>query len=342
MQYNIEIYLCRKLQASVGPFSYSSESNSRQTATECLAQNNRRIDPAPSVFRKITPYSACTEASKESNFTREPSKSTPSPDHADGSLFFSDLESEHQLSSTPIPKKYTATSHFNTDNVSQQFSELIMKCSELESRLKKQTDVNKELKRLLVASIGSNLQNSLNHLAQEKAVISHDLNISLEKLAENHEEIDRVSIECDIWRSKFLASRVMIDEIAGWKAQISQQLKESQRALQCILKEHAEINKLMFQSNHCLNEIGISLKLNEMDRGMIRGMILISIIGRVKWESEASLTLVKFACIFYGTCAVARSLHTNECIITAVLGNLDSNHCACALSSACVSFRLAS
>lgn len=123
-------------------------------------------------------------------------------------------------------------------------------------------DINKELKRLLVASMGSDLQHRLNQIAQEKAVISQDLDTSLQQLMENHEEIDRVSIECDVWRSKFLASRVMVDELAGWKAEVTQQLKESHRALHCMLKEWADLSTSLVQCNHHLNQLVAFFKLN--------------------------------------------------------------------------------
>lgn len=115
--------------------------------------------------------------------------------------------------------------------------------SELESQLQLQTDVNRELKRLLVASVGSDLEHRLQQIVQEKAELSQDLNASLQQVMSNHEELDQVSIECDIWRSKFIASRVMIDELASWKAELSLQLRESRKALQYMLHERGDISK---------------------------------------------------------------------------------------------------
>lgn len=113
--------------------------------------------------------------------------------------------------------------------------------SELESQLQIQTDVNRELKRLLVASVGSDLEHRLQQIVQEKAELSQDLNASLQEVMSNHEELDQVSIECDIWRSKFIASRVMIDELASWKAELSLQLRESRKALQYMLHERGDV-----------------------------------------------------------------------------------------------------
>lgn len=156
------------------------------------------------------------------------------------------------FSSTPMAT--VGPSRFRTERSPVHPSIPSVTQSELESRLKVQTDINRELKRLLVASMGSDLQHRLNQIAEEKATISQDLDASLQQLAENYEEIDRVSIECDVWRSKFLASRLMIDELAIRKAEVSRQLRESQKALHHMLKEHAELSNLLIQCDHNLNQ----------------------------------------------------------------------------------------
>lgn len=145
------------------------------------------------------------------------------------------------MSSTPIHREVATRDCYRRSG--------LLKSSELESRILVQADVNKELKRLLVASIGSDLQHRLNQIVQDKAFTSRDLDASLQQLAENAEEIDRLSIECDIWRSKFLASRLMIDELAAWKADVSQQLRECQRALQQLLQEHLEMKRILISYN---------------------------------------------------------------------------------------------
>lgn len=118
-------------------------------------------------------------------------------------------------------------------------------CTELKSRLKVQMNVNKELKRLLIASVGSDLQHRLEQIVHEKAELSHELDTSFQQLIDHGEEMDRISIECDIWRSKFLASRLMIDELASWKAELSLQYKESQLALQHLIQEREELTRTL-------------------------------------------------------------------------------------------------
>lgn len=192
----------------------------------------------------------------------------PSPNT---SLHFSDYASDYGriLSSTPVavPSNFRLSSEL--ENSTAQLRSQNAKLSELECQLRHQTTINKELKRLLVASMGSDLQYRLNQIAEEKATMAQSLDTSLHRLAENGEEIDRVSIECDIWRSKFLASRLMVDELAGWKAEVTRQLRESQRALQCLLKESAELGNALHQCNHHLNGVVNHLNLSEDDHGML-------------------------------------------------------------------------
>ena len=82
----------------------------------------------------------------------------------------------------------------------------------------------------------------------------------MQQLAENNEELDRLSIECDIWRSKFLASRLMIDELASWKAELSMQFKDSQRALHCLMKERNKLCQELYECNSYLQRTVDSLQ----------------------------------------------------------------------------------
>ena len=156
----------------------------------------------------------------------------------------------HAMYSTPLLASRGCGQPFFEDVAPQASPQSL----EVERRLQLQTDINKELKRLLVASMGNDLQYRLNQIAEEKATISQSLDVSLHQLMENHEEIDKVSIECDIWKSKFMASRLMVDELAGWKAEVTQQLRESQKALQCMLNENSELGNTLLQCNHHLCE----------------------------------------------------------------------------------------
>ncbi len=122
-------------------------------------------------------------------------------------------------------------------------------CTRLEQKAQFLTESNRELKRLLVASLGEHLKLQMEQLINEKAAISCDLNISLRQLSDNIELVDKVSIDCDVWRSKYLASRLMIDELASVKREVSHHLVSSQQALVCMLGERDQLSQVLTECN---------------------------------------------------------------------------------------------
>lgn len=71
--------------------------------------------------------------------------------------------------------------------------------------------VNRELKKLLVASVGDDLQYHFERLAREKNQLILENEALGRSLAHTTEQLERMSIQCDVWRSKFLASRYEVD-----------------------------------------------------------------------------------------------------------------------------------
>lgn len=67
--------------------------------------------------------------------------------------------------------------------------------------------VNAELKKLLVASLGEDLNERFDCLVQSKARLAHEVSSSSHRLGNLYEQLEKLSIQCDVWRSKFLASR---------------------------------------------------------------------------------------------------------------------------------------
>lgn len=75
--------------------------------------------------------------------------------------------------------------------------------------------VNRELKKLLVASVGDDLQYHFERLAREKNQLILENEALGRSLAHTTEQLERMSIQCDVWRSKFLASRYEMDQDLG-------------------------------------------------------------------------------------------------------------------------------
>ncbi|XP_075710013.1 golgin-45 isoform X2 [Rhinoderma darwinii] len=130
----------------------------------------------------------------------------------------------------------------------------------LSNQLKVQTEVNRELKKLLVASVGDDLQYHFERMAREK----NQLILENEALARNRaqlsEQLERMSIQCDVWRSKFLASRVMADELNNLRANLQRQNREAQSALQDLLSERDQYREEMSETQKVLEELLVSLQ----------------------------------------------------------------------------------
>lgn len=76
-----------------------------------------------------------------------------------------------------------------------------------ESQLKFQVQVNSELKNLLVAAVGEDLQTKVNVLTEDKLQLARALLNSAHNLSTHTEQIEYLAGQSEVWRSKFLASR---------------------------------------------------------------------------------------------------------------------------------------
>lgn len=75
-----------------------------------------------------------------------------------------------------------------------------------ESQLKFQVQVNTELKNLLVAAVGEDLQTHVNVLTEDKLQLARALLSSAHNITSHTEQIEFLANQCEVWRSKFLAS----------------------------------------------------------------------------------------------------------------------------------------
>ncbi len=103
----------------------------------------------------------------------------------------------------------------------------------------------------------------------EKTRLQIVLNSSVSRLDSVSEEADHLSIECDIWRSKCLASRVLIDELARYKSLSSTAYSELVRSLNTLLGERQALRRHVALCNAMLRQT--LLHLNNQDGLFING-----------------------------------------------------------------------
>merc|ERR1719318_2158122 len=82
-----------------------------------------------------------------------------------------------------------------------------------EKQLKIQTKVNMEVKKLLVASVGEDIEARVDFLTQDKARLAADVIQYNNRIATDFEEKEALGVESDVWKSKFLASTVIVQEL---------------------------------------------------------------------------------------------------------------------------------
>ncbi|XP_037552969.1 golgin-45-like, partial [Nematolebias whitei] len=115
----------------------------------------------------------------------------------------------------------------------------------LSNQLRVQTEVNRELKKLLVASVGDDLEYQFERSARERNQLILENEALGRSLAHTVEQLERMSIQCDVWRSKFLASRVMAEELTNARAALQRQTREAQGAIRDLLLEREEFTRDM-------------------------------------------------------------------------------------------------
>ncbi|XP_001514129.3 golgin-45 isoform X2 [Ornithorhynchus anatinus] len=130
----------------------------------------------------------------------------------------------------------------------------------LSNQLHVQTEVNRELKKLLVASVGDDAQYHFERVAREKNRLILENEALGRNTAQLLEQLERMSIQCDVWRSKFLASRVMADELTNARAVLQRQIREAQSAIQDLLSEREQFRQEMISTQKLLEELLVSLQ----------------------------------------------------------------------------------
>lgn len=89
----------------------------------------------------------------------------------------------------------------------KQIADLKKERDSFESELRFQVQVNSELKNLLVAAVGEDLQTRVNLLTEDKLQLARALLSSATEHSSHTEQIEYLANQSEVWRSKFLASR---------------------------------------------------------------------------------------------------------------------------------------
>uniref|UniRef100_A0A182JSH8 Uncharacterized protein n=1 Tax=Anopheles christyi TaxID=43041 RepID=A0A182JSH8_9DIPT len=140
----------------------------------------------------------------------------------------------------------------------KELEELRKERDYFQGQLKFQAQVNAELKNLLVAAVGEDLQTKVNVLTEDKLHLARKLLNSAENLSSHTEQIEFLAGQSEVWRSKFLASSLMVEELARWKASLLQRngllLASNKEQLQVISKARELILDVLKQLRFLAND----------------------------------------------------------------------------------------
>merc|ERR1719193_1355195 len=106
-----------------------------------------------------------------------------------------------------------------------------------EKQLKIQTQVNSEIKKLLVASVGEDIEARVDFLTQDKARLAADVMQYSNRVASEWEARDALGVESDVWKSKYLASSVIVEELEKSRQEASARAEALEHAARRLLGE---------------------------------------------------------------------------------------------------------
>uniref|UniRef100_UPI00358FB84C golgin-45 isoform X3 n=1 Tax=Myxine glutinosa TaxID=7769 RepID=UPI00358FB84C len=123
-----------------------------------------------------------------------------------------------------------------------------------------QLQLNRELKALLVASLGSDVQRKVEALVKEhlmQAALSREAS---HKLSAVTERAERLHIQCDVWRSKSIGSRLLAEEQASARRVSECAEKNARRAVHALLAEHRQLRRDLADTYRILDNLQSALQ----------------------------------------------------------------------------------
>ncbi|XP_037296899.1 golgin-45-like [Manduca sexta] len=130
------------------------------------------------------------------------------------------------------------------EELQKKITSLMHENDSLKEQLKQQVQVNKELKTMLVASMGEDLETQVQSLNEDKKHLANALLNSAQHLSTHQEQTEWLAGQCEVWRSKFLASSLMVEELANCKRLLNEKTENLQQAIKQLLDEKCRVRDM--------------------------------------------------------------------------------------------------
>lgn len=125
----------------------------------------------------------------------------------------------------------------------------------LKEQLEAQSKVNSDLKKMLIASIGDDLHNKIEVLIRTKMHLTSEVD-SYSGLTSNHlEHIDKLSIQADLWYSKYQAANLLIRQLSMDREDYLGRYSHCLNALQHVMVERQCLYQVMLDTYRLLSSL---------------------------------------------------------------------------------------
>lgn len=99
------------------------------------------------------------------------------------------------------------------------------------------------------------METRVQHLTEDKLQLARALLKSANHLTSHQEQTEWLSGQCEVWRSKFLASSLMVEELARWKSALTQRVQEFQENTKYLLDDRNKSYNTLMKTHHRMVDV---------------------------------------------------------------------------------------
>eukprot|EP00092_Neocalanus_flemingeri_P047282 GFUD01053543.1.p1 GENE.GFUD01053543.1~~GFUD01053543.1.p1 ORF type:complete len:474 (+),score=124.90 GFUD01053543.1:61-1482(+) len=165
------------------------------------------------------------------------------------------LDNSLEIMAEPISKELENNYRAMLDAKEIEIQKLRENLDVAEKQLKIQSKVNTEVKKLLVASVGEDIEARVDFLTQDKARLAADVIDYNNRIATDWEKKEALGVESDVWRSKFLASTVIVEELTRTKQTIQQRAEDLEHLGRRLLLERTQLRSSLSSTQLTIDKL---------------------------------------------------------------------------------------
>jgi len=170
-------------------------------------------------------------------------------------VFASKSDDAVELIAQPISNELESNYRAMLDAKEKEIEKLKENLESAEKQLKIQSKVNAEIKKLLVASVGEDIEARVDFLTQDKARLAADVIEYNNRIATDWEKKEALGVESDVWRSKFLASTVIVEEVTRAKQAVQQRAEDLEHLGRKLLMERTALRTSLSSTQVTIDQL---------------------------------------------------------------------------------------